>query len=143
MVPPQRAVWMPPKVAHRLTARGVVQMRSLYIRPDAGGAHAARPARCSRSPPLLRELILRATELPVEYDERGPAGRVMRLLLDELASLPRLPYNLPMPKSAPLAAICARLMEAPNEAATLRGPGRSATAPRRARSPATSAARPA
>jgi AraC-like DNA-binding protein len=68
---------------------------------------------------LLRELILRATELPLEYDERGPAGRLIRLLLDELASLTRLPYNLPMPKTAPLAAICARLMEAPNDPATL------------------------
>lgn len=118
VVPPQRAVWMPPQVAHRLTARGVVQMRSLYIRPDAA---ARMPATCEvfEVTALLRELIVRATELPVEYDERGPAGRIMGLLLDELASLPRLPYNLPMPKSAPLAAICARLMEAPNEVATL------------------------
>jgi AraC-like DNA-binding protein len=69
--------------------------------------------------PLLRELILRATELPLEYDERGAAGRLVRLLLDELASLARLPYNLPMPKTAPLAAICTRLLEAPNDAATL------------------------
>ena len=92
--------------------------------------------------PLLRELILRATELPIEYDERGPAGRVMRLLLDELASLPRLPYNLPMPKTAPLAAICARLMEAPNERRRSRTWPR-ATAPPRAPWRATSAARPA
>ena len=35
VVPPQRAVWMPPAVEHRLTARGVVQLRSLYIRPEA------------------------------------------------------------------------------------------------------------
>jgi AraC-like DNA-binding protein len=118
VVPPQRAVWMPPQVAHRLTAKGAVQMRSLYIRPDAA---ARMPTTCEvlEITPLLRELILRATELPMEYDERGPAGRVMRLLLDELASLPRLPYNLPMPKAAPLAAICRRLLDAPDDAATL------------------------
>jgi AraC-like DNA-binding protein len=118
VVPPQRAVWMPPTVAHRLTAWGVVQLRSLYIRPEAA---AEMPQTCEvfEVTPLLRELILRATELPLEYEESGPAGRVMRLLLDELASLPRLPYNLPMPKTAPLDAICARLMDAPNDAATL------------------------
>jgi len=118
VVPPQRAVWMPPKVAHRLTTKGVVQLRSLYVRPEAA---AGMPAGCEvlEVTSLLRELILRATELPLEYDERGPAGRVMRLLLDELAALPRLPYNLPMPKTAPLAAICARLVEAPNDPATL------------------------
>jgi AraC-like DNA-binding protein len=118
VVPPQRAVWMPPTVAHRLTAWGVVQLRSLYIRPEAA---AQMPQSCEvfEVTPLLRELILRATELPLEYEESGPAGRIMRLLLDELASLPRLPYHLPMPKTAPLDAICAGLMEAPNDPATL------------------------
>ena len=118
VVPPQRAVWMPPTVAHRLTAKGVVQLRSLYIQPAAA---AGMPASCEvlEVTPLLRELILRATELPLEYDVRGSAGRVMRLLLDELAALPRLPYNLPMPKVAPLAAICRRLLDAPDDAATL------------------------
>jgi AraC-like DNA-binding protein len=118
VVPPQRAVWMPPTVAHKLTARGAVQMRSLYIQPDAA---ARMPATCEvlEVTPLLRELIVRATELPLEYDTRGPAGRLMRLLLDELAGLPRLPYHLPMPKTAPLAAICRRLLDTPDEAATL------------------------
>jgi len=118
LVPPQRAVWMPPKTAHRVRTSTAVGMRTLYIRP---AAVKRMPKTCEvfEVTPLLRELILRATELPMEYDERGPAGRVMRLLLDELASLPRLPYNLPMPKTAPLAAICARLVETPNEAATL------------------------
>src|SRR3954466_10211710 len=118
VVPPQRAVWMPPAIAHRLTAKGVVQLRSLYIRPDAA---ARMPATCEvfEVTPLLRELIVRATELPLEYDLRGPPGRIMRLLLDELAGLARLPYHLPMPKTPPLSTICRRLLDAPNDAATL------------------------
>ena len=118
LVPPQRAVWMPPKTPHRVRTSSAVQMRTLYIQPTAV---KRMPQKCEvlEVTPLLRELILRATELPIEYDERGPAGRLIRLLLDELASLARLPYNLPMPKNAPLAAICARLLEAPNDAATL------------------------
>jgi AraC-like DNA-binding protein len=93
-------------------------MRTLYIEA-AAAKRMPRECEVFEVTPLLRELILRATELPLEYDERGAAGRVMRLLLDELASLPRLPYNLPMPKTAPLDAICARLMATPNDAATL------------------------
>ncbi|HZQ72723.1 MAG TPA: helix-turn-helix transcriptional regulator [Burkholderiales bacterium] len=118
VVPPQRAVWMPPDTAHRLTASGPVQLRSLYIRPDAV---RRMPTRCEvlEVTPLLRELILRATELPLKYDERGPAGRIMHLVLDELASLARLPYHLPMPGAAPLAAICKRLVHTPDEDATL------------------------
>jgi AraC-like DNA-binding protein len=118
VVPPQRAVWMPPQVEHRLTAKGVVQLRSLYVKPEAA---ARMPHTCEvlEVTPLLRELIVRATELPREYDVRGASGRLMRLLLDELAGLPRLPYHLPMPKSAPLAAICRRLVDSPDDAATL------------------------
>lgn len=118
VVPPQRAVWMPPAVEHRLKASGAVELRSLYVRHEAA---ARMPQTCEvlEVTPLLRELILRATQLPLEYEVRGPAGRVMRLLLDELAQLPRLPYHLPMPNVAPLAAICRKLLDAPDEAATL------------------------
>ena len=118
VVPPQRAVWMPPTVEHRLKASGVVELRSLYVRQDAA---ARMPKACEvlEVTPLLRELIVRATDLPLEYDQRGPAGRVMRLLLDELAGLARLPYHLPVPRVAPLADICRRLLDTPDQAATL------------------------
>ncbi len=117
VVPPMRAVWMPPKIPHRVRASGHVKMRTLYIRTDAS---AHMPATCHVLPvtPLLRELIQRATELPVEYDERGTEGRIMKLILDELASLARLPYNLPMPRSEPLARICAGLVAHPEKAGT-------------------------
>jgi AraC-like DNA-binding protein len=118
VVPPQRAVWMPPDTAHRLVAKGVVQLRSLYVRPDAAARMPATPEVLEVTP-LLRELILRATDLPLEYDVRGPAGRIMRLLLDELAGLVRLPYHLPMPKGAPLSTICRQLIDTPDDAATL------------------------
>jgi AraC-like DNA-binding protein/mannose-6-phosphate isomerase-like protein (cupin superfamily) len=118
VVPPQRAVWMPPTVEHRLKASGAVELRSLYISQDAA---ARMPKTCEvmEVTPLLRELIVRATDLPLEYDQRGPAGRIMRLLLDELAGLARLPYHLPVPRVAPLAAICRALLDAPDQATTL------------------------
>ena len=118
VVPPQRAVWMPPQVEHRITTKGVLELRSLYIQPRAA-ARMPRTCEVLEVTALLRELIVRATQLPMEYDLRGPAGRLVRLLLDELASLPRLPYHLPMPKTAPLATICRRLLDAPDDAATL------------------------
>jgi AraC-like DNA-binding protein/mannose-6-phosphate isomerase-like protein (cupin superfamily) len=118
VVPPQRAVWMPPNTAHRLLTSSAVQLRTLYIRRDAA-AHMPEGCEVLEVTPLLRELILRATELPVEYDQQGQAGRMMRLLLDELGALPRLPYNLPMPRTAPLEKICGRLVQAPGDPATL------------------------
>ena len=35
IVPPTRAIWMPPGVSHQVRCIGVVHMRSIYVRPDA------------------------------------------------------------------------------------------------------------
>ena len=52
-------------------------MRTLYVRDDAA---AFMPAACKvmSVSPLLRELIVRATELPLHYDESGPPGMSSR-----------------------------------------------------------------
>ncbi len=114
MVPPQRALWMPGGVRHWIVMLGEVTMRTLYLWPDAA---AFMPASCHVVPvsPLLRELIVRATELPVHYDESGPAGHVVALILDELHGLQSLPLQLPMPRDARLRSLCQALLEAPGD----------------------------
>ncbi len=83
IVPPQRALWMPAGVRHGIVMLGEVTMRTLYVRDDAA---AFMPGTCHVLPisALLRELIVRATELPLHYDENGPAGHVVALILAEL-----------------------------------------------------------
>jgi AraC-like DNA-binding protein/mannose-6-phosphate isomerase-like protein (cupin superfamily) len=114
IVPPQRALWMPAGVRHGIVMLGEVTMRTLYMWPDAA---AFMPGTCHVVPvsPLLRELIVRATELPVQYDESGPAGHVMALILDELRGLQSLPLQLPMPRDARLRSLCESLLEAPGD----------------------------
>src|SRR5215467_6073988 len=114
MVPPQRALWMPGGVRHWIVMQGAVTMRTLYLWPDAA---AFMPASCHVVPvsPLLRELIVRATELPVHYDESGPAGHVVALILDELRGLQSLPLQLPMPRDARLRSLCLALLETPGD----------------------------
>ena len=41
VVPPQRAVWMPGGIEHRIDARGAVAMRTLYLEPDAASSFPA------------------------------------------------------------------------------------------------------
>ncbi len=114
IVPPQRALWMPAGVRHGIVMLGEVTMRTLYMWPDAA---AFMSGSCHVVPvsPLLRELIVRATELPVHYDEGGPAGHVMALILDELRGLQSLPLQLPMPRDARLRALCQALLDAPGD----------------------------
>src|SRR5262245_33158781 len=126
-VPPQRAVWMPAGVAHEIRMVGAVAMRTLYIRPDAA-ARLPAGVRVLAVSPLLRELILRACTLPMAYDEDGPAGRIMTMILDEIAALPTVALDLPLPRDARLGRICRALSAEPGDARTLTDWGRDAGA---------------
>lgn len=112
VAPPNRAVWMPPGVPHEVAMSGAVEMRTLYLRDDLS---RDLPAQCTvvAVSPLLRELIVRATELPLLYDEQGPPARVMAVLIDELRTLPALPLALPLPSDARLSRLCAALLADP------------------------------
>jgi len=109
VIPPQRALWMPGGIAHSIRMTGDVEMRTLYL---SGAAASRLPPDCRvvAVPLLLRELILRAMDIPPLYDEQGPDGRLMAVLLDQLHVLPVMPLHLPMPADRRLAAICRALL---------------------------------
>ncbi len=57
LVPPTRAIWLPPGMPHAIEMRGAVAMRTLYLTPvDPDGRLAY--CRALEVAPLLRELIL-------------------------------------------------------------------------------------
>src|SRR5215831_16653126 len=99
LVPPARALWMPPNMAHRVTMRSRVEMRTLYIDPHAAGTLPRAPTLVEVSG-LLRELILAALEEPAAYDEAGRGGLVARLILVELGRIKDRPIDVPMPRVA-------------------------------------------
>lgn len=114
IVPPQRALWMPAGIEHAIAMLSDVTMRTLYLRDDAA---SFMPGACRVLPvsPLLRELVVRATELPLQYDEDGPAGHVVALILAELRGLRSLPLQLPMPADARLRGVCQALLDSPGD----------------------------
>lgn len=117
VVPPQRAVWVPAETEHWVRCPTEATMRALFVKPEVAGL----PLRCCviAVSPLLRELIARASALPVDYDEHGPDGRVMALILDEIRALPALPLHLPWPKDARLRRVCEAFNQDPAESRTL------------------------
>lgn len=118
IVPPTRALWMPAGLVHAVDCIGPVQMRSIYVRPDAAPG-LARPPHVVGISPLLRELIRAAIEVPQPYVSNSRDGRLMRLLLDELRALPVLPLHLPQPSDPRLRQICDRLSAHPDDPSTL------------------------
>ena len=116
VVPPRRALWIPPGVPHEVHMGGPVATRSAYVTPEA--AHAAGlPEHCQviAVSPLLHELLMEAMDLPAEYDLHGRDGRVMALLLDEIRRMPVLPLNTPLPREKRLAALCRQLLDHPSQ----------------------------
>lgn len=109
IVPPSRALWVPAHTVHEIQMYGVVDMHSLYFDAAAG---AGMPASCVvlDVTPLLRELVLRAAMLPVDYDPNGEDGLLMRLLAVEIRRLPRCALDLPLPESHDLMQLCERIL---------------------------------
>ncbi len=97
VVPPARALWLPPQWPHSVAMRSHVEMRTVYIAPPACSELPQQPVLVEISG-LLRELILALLEEPVAYDEAGRGGNVARLILTELTRLPERPLNVPMPR---------------------------------------------
>jgi len=112
VVPPRRALWIPPGVAHEVRMSGAVSTWSTYVRDPAV---AALPARCRviEVSLLLHALLQEAVDLPAEYALDGRDGRVMALLLDEIAAMPALPLSTPLPRDPRLARLCRNLISAP------------------------------
>lgn len=109
IVPPSRALWIPAGTVHQIRINSAVEMRSLYIEPAAA---AGMWGECVvlEVTSLVRELILRAGDLPRHYDEGGDDGLLMRLLLAETRRLSVCALDLPLPESADLAQLCERVL---------------------------------
>lgn len=118
IVPPQRAVWIPSRVAHEVHCRGHVSVRTLYV-DSAARPNLPESCRVIEVSMLLRELIIEATTLPIEYDEEGRDGRVMGLILDEITRTPETPLAVPMPSHPKLLSACRAILADPAENDTL------------------------
>jgi AraC-like DNA-binding protein len=120
LVPPRRACWLPAGVAHEMTMRGPVTMLNAFVAPAAARA-AQLPAQCCvyGVSPLLRQLLDEAIDLPALYDLDTRAGKIMDLLVVEMASMPRLALHAPLPDHPRLARACRRLFDAPSIAVGL------------------------
>ncbi len=96
--------------------------------------------RCRRCPrqcctlsisPLLEQLLVHATHMPVMYDVDGADGRIATVLLDQLSLAPVEELRFPMPADARPRRIASAMMANPSDRATIDDWGqRIAVAPR-------------
>jgi AraC-like DNA-binding protein len=115
VVPPERGVWMPAGVEHRIDARTAVAMRTLYV---AAAHTAGLPVEVCvvQVTPLLHELILAAVAGGNHYPADSPQARVVAVILDQIRALPVAPLSLPAPQDPRLRRVTAALHADPASA---------------------------
>jgi AraC-like DNA-binding protein len=118
VVPPQRAVWMPAGVEHRINAHRAVAMRSLYVEPDMARQAPQDPCVLQVSP-LLRELIISMVAQGNDYQHDSPQARLMQVILDQIPAQPVATLTLPMPGDPRLLRIARGLLADPADTRTL------------------------
>ena len=130
VVPPQRAVWIPGGMSHKVEMHGSVSMRSLYVEPSLS---RLLPDDCCvvNVSPLLRELILHAVKLGALNVNVPTQGRIIGVILDELGTLPVIPLQLPVPLDPRALRVAEQVRQNPSERSSLQEISRAAGASKR------------
>ena len=136
IVPPSRALWIPPGVEHAVTVVEDADLLTLYLHQPRGrcgpqvartGEAAWRQCRVLEVSDLLRALAL---ELDVTPDAEGRAldaealqreSRLSALVLDELRRARPVPLGVALPDDKRLRALCEAVLDNPGGHATLDG----------------------
>ena len=118
MVPAHCAVWIPGQVHHSVKGTGKLDLYVLFVDPDLA---PGLPESCCTMAvsPLLREMVIEMARLPPLYDGAGPAGRLVRTMLDQLAVAPTEHLHLPLPSDSRLRRIADAISADPSDRATL------------------------
>ncbi|WP_420992759.1 AraC family transcriptional regulator [Cupriavidus sp. 30B13] len=95
LIPPQRALWVPAGTEHEMRARTDVELRTLWVRVEDVTVPLPSVPTLVYVTPLLRELIVRAVELPIEDGVAGAAAQIISLIFSELHFVPPGEFHLP------------------------------------------------
>ena len=129
IVPPSRAVWIPPRTVHTVAVVEDADMRTLYLHQPAGRCGPDVPpgqeapwqgCRVLEVSPLLRELVLQMAES--QADDPADVLRercIATLVLDELRRARPVPLGVDLPQDKRLRALCEAVLHDPARHATL------------------------
>jgi len=110
VIPPHRAVWVSAGIDHSIEMCGSVLMQTIYL---ATGLSPSLPCGCFavNVSPLLRELIIHAVKLGMLDRTIPKEARLIGVLLDQIAALPVMALELPMPRDRRALRVAAWLEE--------------------------------
>ena len=143
IVPPSRALWIPPGVEHAVTVVEDAELLTLYLHqprdrfgPQVPRALDApwRECRVLEVSELLRAVALEldtradAPGVSLGADEMRREGQLSALLFDELRRARPVPLGIDLPRDKRLRALCEAVLDDPTRHASLQGWARDAGA---------------
>ena len=111
VLPPNRAIWLPAGTRHQVSCREAVTFNILYLDPELPGQPGR--TRVFDVSALVRALIQEVLTFDHAYDETGREGRIVALLLEEVARMPAIPVSAPMPLDRRLRRVCDQIVADP------------------------------
>lgn len=131
LVPPSRAVWVPPQQEHAITVVEDAEIRVLYIYQDAQwigpmaapeDAAAWQVCRVLEVSSLLHALVAHLPQQPSTHLSPADQARehhLCALVLDELRRAPPIPLGIALPQDKRLLTLCQAVLDDPAAATTL------------------------
>ncbi|MCB1996851.1 MAG: helix-turn-helix transcriptional regulator [Burkholderiaceae bacterium] len=123
IVPPSRAVWVPPGVEHAVTVVERAELRTLYLLEtgtgrgpaplDDGGMGDWTRCRVLEVSPLLRELVPQLASEPGDAVPPAREALLARLVADELARARPVPLGVELPTDKRLRSLCEAVIDDP------------------------------
>lgn len=115
IIPPQRALWIPPNVVHEIETLERARLRVLRVHADAAPFQGDQCEVVDVSV-LLRELIVALTLADADGSRES---MLAALILDELARSATLPICVALPEDKRLRTLCEMLIASPSSSLTL------------------------
>ncbi|PTR34483.1 AraC family transcriptional regulator [Luteibacter sp. OK325] len=108
LLPPSRAVWIPPHIPHRTVVRHSADVRLVFY-DEQTSAQLPQQAFVMAVSPLMEAIVEALVVAPVDQDwAEPPFDHLIELSLHEIREAPRQPMLLPMPQDRRLAPLMAQ-----------------------------------
>jgi len=119
IVPPSRAVWIPPGTVHAVSAIEQADLRTLYSLPGQLVGPGWQACRVLEVSPLLRELVVQLEVNAEGVSDQGREQRITALVVDELTRARTLRLGVELPRDARLKKLCEAMLMQPGRHASL------------------------
>lgn len=118
LLPPQLALWIPPRTTHKIRMPGPVSMRTLFLRPSVA---RRMPASCTvlYVRPLLRELIVETVQIDRLFINNRRHCALRDLLISELESASPVLTSVTVPQDGRALAVAQRILDDPAQGRSL------------------------